>query len=512
MLRLKVFVSSVQKELQEERAAVGSLLTTDPFLNQCVVPRIFEKYPAPLQPNPKAYLELLKNCHVYLLIIGNEYGVIREDGLSATHQEYRLAKERHLPTLVCVRSGGTSHRTPETDRFIEEVKKDGHTYSLFGSANELQQVVRERLVEYLQTTFDTLPNSLQTDQAKDLFQIATPFERKHVDHLTWNDLDDGLAHRLAALAEEKAPEQLTEEMLFDALRSRGYLWFDSTKSVDRPTIAGSLLLAKVPSKVLPQARIQMDAFAGIEPDASPLDSVIDDLPLPLLVDRAIAFVRRNTRRPLIVQGSQRIEKDALPTEAIREAVVNAIAHRDYEVSGAKVVVELFADRLVVSSPGLPPGGQTIDTIRSGRARSRTRNPLVVQGLVFLGFMEERGSGIRRIREAMTKNGLDEPIFDLVGDEFAVTLWFPKEVSVDLPQRESRWNGDTNLSMNERAVLDFIRESGFGTTARCVDHTRLSRAAISKILSGLVEKGWLNKTGSGNGTRYYLTETGSAPIK
>ena len=70
-------------------------------------------------------------------------------------------------------------------------------------------------------------------------------------------------------------------------------------------------------------------------------------------------------------------------------------------------------------------------------------------------MEERGSGIRRIREAMTKNGLDEPVFDLVGDGFAVTLRLPKEAMTD----SAGWKDDTNLSMNERAVLDFIHQNG-----------------------------------------------------
>ncbi|HBT75832.1 MAG TPA: ATP-dependent DNA helicase [Planctomycetaceae bacterium] len=500
MLRLKVFVSSVQKELQEERAAIGSLLTTDPFLNQCVVPRIFEKYPAPLRPDPKAYLQLLKTCHIYVLIIGNEYGLVREDGLSATHQEYRLAKERQLPSLICVKSVTDTQREPETDRFFDEIKADNHTYSRFDTVENLQQVVRERLIEYIQTTFDTLPTPLQNDQAKDLFRIAAPFERKHIDHLAWGDLNYDLARQLAALAEEKSPEQLTDEGMLDALQSRGYLWFDMLKNVDRPTIAGSLLLANAPSKALPQARIQMDAFAGTEPDASPLDSVIDDLPLPLIVDRAIAFVRRNTRKPMIIQGSRRVEKDALPPEAIREAVVNAVAHRDYEVSGAKIVLELFADRLVVSSPGLPPGGQSIETIRAGKARSRTRNPLIVQGLTFLGFMEERGSGIRRIREAMTKNGLGEPKFELVGDEFTVTL----ELSTE-GLNETKEGQSSNLSMNERMVLDFVRENGYGTTSLCVERTKLSRGTITGMLKRLVNEGFLTMEGTGRGTRYMVKD-------
>ena len=96
MIRLKVFISSVQKELQEERAALGGLLATDPFLASSIVPRLFEEYPAPLRPNKQAYLDLLRTCHVYLLIIGKEYGQPLADGLSATHQEYRLPGSKNF--------------------------------------------------------------------------------------------------------------------------------------------------------------------------------------------------------------------------------------------------------------------------------------------------------------------------------------------------------------------------------------------------------------------------------
>ena len=506
MIRLKVFVSSVQKELQEERAAIGSLLTTDPFLNQCAVPRIFEKYPAPLRPNPQAYLQLLQTCHVYLLVLANEYGVIRENGLSATHQEYRHAQKLGLPTLVCVKSGKESLREDKVRDFFSEIQKDNHTYSRYDTIESLQKIVRDRLIEYLQSTYDTLPTPLQNDQAKDLFRIATPFERKHISNLTWKDLDHDLARQLAAIAEEKSPDQLTEEILLDALRSRGYLWYDAIKKEDRPTVAGSLLLASSPSKALPQTRVQMDAFVGTEPDASPLDSVIIDLPLPLLVDRTIAFVRRNTRKPLVIKGSRRIEKEVLPSEAIREAIVNAVAHRDYEETGSKVIVELFADRFVVSSPGQPPGDQKMETIQSGRARSKARNPLTVQGLAFFGFMEERGSGIRRIREAMLKNGLDEPEFELVDGEFIVTLLLDNKLDLQpsgFAGQTKVWESDPNLSINERSVLNYIVENGFGTTSLCVEKLKLSRGTIVSIFKRLTNEGYLRAEGAGRGKRYFV---------
>jgi hypothetical protein len=98
LIRLKIFISSVQKELQKERTAIGRFLVMDDFLRECTVPRIFEDYPQPLRPNPKAYLDLLRQCQIYLLIIGTEYGSNAGGGLSATHEaaSLRNGRFRHL--------------------------------------------------------------------------------------------------------------------------------------------------------------------------------------------------------------------------------------------------------------------------------------------------------------------------------------------------------------------------------------------------------------------------------
>ena len=86
MIRLKVFISSVQKEMRAERIAIGAFLSTDDFLRECTVPRIFEEYPQPLFPNLKAYLDLLRQCQIYLLLVGSQYGIDAGAGLSATHE------------------------------------------------------------------------------------------------------------------------------------------------------------------------------------------------------------------------------------------------------------------------------------------------------------------------------------------------------------------------------------------------------------------------------------------
>jgi hypothetical protein len=197
MIRLKVFISSVQKELREERLAIGSFLATDEFLSSCTVPRIFEDYPQPLYPNPKAYLDLLRKCQVYVLILGKTYGNDSGDGLSATHEEYRLARELKLPTLVCVK-GRDEERDPKARDFFSEIRKDQHTYSRFETEAKLLEAVGKRLREHIETTFAVEPRKAQEEQSRLTRQSASPWERQLLDTLALEDLDLDIAADMMA--------------------------------------------------------------------------------------------------------------------------------------------------------------------------------------------------------------------------------------------------------------------------------------------------------------------------
>ena len=328
MILLKVFVSSVQKELHEERMAVSVLLTTDPFLSGCTVPRLFEAYPAPLHPHKQGYLKLLQTCYMYMLIVGSEYGHVLEDGLSATHQEYRLARELRLPTLVCIKGADEFPREKKEAEFLEEIRADGQKYSRFQSINDLVKITRDRLIKHIRSTFDTLPTTQQDTQAKESICSASMFERQPVGTIDLSALDMDLARQLVAAAEDKPAEKLNDDSVVEALVSRGYLWFDQNERTYRPSAAAVLLLAKIPSKVFPQARLQLDAYAGDEKDASPVDAVFIDRPLSFAVEQAVAFILRNTRHPLGVRELRRVKSNQYPQEALREVLVNAVAHRD----------------------------------------------------------------------------------------------------------------------------------------------------------------------------------------
>lgn len=457
-----------------------------------------------MRPNPKAYLDLLRQCQIYLLLIGREYGADAGDGLSATHEEYRFAQELKLPTLVCVK-GKDKDRVENAKDFFQEIQNTNHIYSRFQTEEKLLKAVSERLCEHIETTFAVELRRAQLEQSKLTRQSASSFERIPLESLIYEDLDSDLTLEMMANAEDRDKDKVDPGDLPRLLLSRSYLWKDS--DVLRPTVAGALLLARKPGNALPQARVQMDTFPGTSRNVDSIDSDIFDAPLPHMVEKAVAFVRRNTAKPMLVKGLKRQKTETYPAEVLREVLVNAMAHREYNDSGAKISIEVFTDRLIVSSPGHPPGGQSIERLASGKARSRLRNPLVVQGLSWLDLMDELGSGIPRMTRLLEQASHPRPAFRIDHDCLVVELR-PSEAGKE-ERSEHRKEMSATQEKHEmqprEAILAEVRASGRISTKVCVQRLGISSASAKRLFKGLVKEEILTMKGSGRSTHYRLTE-------
>ena len=167
-------------------------------------------------------------------------------------------------------------------------------------------------------------------------------------------------------------------------------------------------------------------------------------------------------------------------------------------------LEVFSDRVVVSSPGLPPGKQSLERIARGEGRSRARNPLVVQGLAWLELMDERGSGVRLMREAMQRQGLALPHFAISGDEFLVTLRMAPQVTAardSSVQEPSDLPRELAVSERQREILTRVLADGFVTSASCVRALGIAKDTAWRDLSDLIEKELIVRTGAGKASRY-----------
>jgi ATP-dependent DNA helicase RecG len=499
-LQLRVFISSVQKELASERLAVQILLTTDPFLQQHTRPVLFEQEPQPLRPDFQAYLRLLDKCQLFVLMLGKEYGNLYGD-LSHTHHEYRLSQELKLPTLVCVFGDNKLKRETAVTEFFKEVKNDGHTYDRFLSTEELQQLVRVRLIKHIQDNYHIVPTRDEDRIGKGSIEIASAFERQRL--LDWS-VDATMskrAKRVALAVSGENRKSFSANDQWRELRNRGYIWQDESGE-NKLTAAGLLLLGRDPSVCFPHCRVQLDAFSGVAKDAKAIDHATAVGDIASVVDQTLSFIDRNVRHPLRVIGLKRIEVAEYPEEAIREAIVNALAHRDYEDATRHVVVEVFKDRIVISSPGGPPGDAKMAVINRGTAKSRSRNPLIAQGLRFMELMEERGTGILRMKAAMLGHGLDEPKLAIDDDYFVVTLPGPGE-NLDRIRVSDTQDSKTigHLSARQQKIVEQAVLVGSVTASWCVENLDVSRNTAFLDINHLAELKYLRKVGVGRGTKY-----------
>jgi ATP-dependent DNA helicase RecG len=387
------FVSSVQKELEDERLIIQNLVSTDPFLSAHCVPVLYEYEPASPDKALEGCLKALDSCQVYLLIIGVQYGTFTGE-LSITHTEYRRARDEKLPILAFIKGSREMDREEGTDAFLKELEVDGFKYKRFGNVIELQKEVREALVKLLKDRFCIAPTSDENLIAKQTIEATSTFESQPFTRILWKDLDHKVARQLVAAAENRKEGELSSADLLAGAMLRGLVWIPTGSEEHYATAAGVVLLAKDPSAVFPQCRVLADAYRGSEPDGEPRDHEDIRGPMPLVIDLAVTFIDRNTRHPMKVIGLNRVRIDEYPIEALREALVNAVAHRQYEDAGRKIILEVFPDRVIISSPGLPPAPITLASLRKGNYRPCSRNPVLAQCLSYFHRIEERGSGFQ----------------------------------------------------------------------------------------------------------------------
>jgi ATP-dependent DNA helicase RecG len=209
-----------------------------------------------------------------------------------------------------------------------------------------------------------------------------------------------------------------------------------TKGIHTATVSGLLLFGLNPNRYLPQAGITATAYPGNQNDYETVDEEIIRGPLVSLIskrgrigekgviDRAVDFVNRNMGSNAWLEGGRRIRKTAFPMEAVRESIVNAVAHRDYTITVTDIEISLYADRLEVISPGRLPNTVTIEKMKQGYRAAR--NELLKDILRDYGYIEHRGMGVRnRIIRAMKEHNNTAP--DLIEEEtrFMVRLWKEK---------------------------------------------------------------------------------------
>lgn len=312
------------------------------------------------------------------------------------------------------------------------------------------------------------------------------YETQPVRGATLENVDQGLVEEYARL---RGLDQPVERIL----RGLNLLIEDTL------TVAGVLLFAREPGRWLPRAGVDFLKFEGTAIELGEAFNLVkrEELttPLPRLIrltwDLAGTFVR--TRRRL--RGLEMTEQPEYPDFAWREVIVNAIAHRDYSITGTAIQVRMFDDRLEVESPGGLPG---IVTVKNIRRRHFSRNPQIVGVLKAWRYIEELGFGVDRVFREMEAAGAPPPLITDDGGVVTVTLYAVRPATVPDVNR---------LSLNERQIraLAILAERGRITNREYRELFNVSNATAYADLTELVEKGLVERAGVGRGVFYQLTK-------
>ncbi len=186
------------------------------------------------------------------------------------------------------------------------------------------------------------------------------------------------------------------------------------------SFAGALFFAKNITKWVKNSGVQLVKFDGNEVTDPIVDRKDIEGNLPVIIDKSVDFVDIHNKMSERFEGIRRIDVHDYNKYVIRELIVNAFAHRDWSLHGAKVRVYVFDDYIEIRSPGKIPNTLTLDRMKMGI--SYYRNPLIMQMLTDYGYADKIGRGIMNIIKYHEKNDLKSPEFEECGFEFRVKVW------------------------------------------------------------------------------------------
>ncbi len=327
-------------------------------------------------------------------------------------------------------------------------------------------------------------------------------EDEPIARLDYMDLDLELINR-ALLSDGRSPiRRRSVGALSRALVDLGVAEV-ADASLDPQTLrAAVLLFATQPTRYVKAAATQIVRRVGVGPGPGPVSAREDiDGPIPALLERALTFIDEHTSHHEAVVGTHRETFAEYPPAVLREAILNALAHRDYGLVGATVDVTIWDDRIEIHSPGSLPGHITTENMRS---EHYSRNRRIMRVLKTLNLVEEYGEGVDRMFSEMEARLMEPPHFTATPSSVTVTLYNRSILSIDDQAWLALLGHLEDLTVQERRTLVIARHEE-GVTPRRLRMAFGESFDVDPLIASTVAKGLLVRTGRGGGVRYVLSE-------
>ena len=375
-----------------------------------------------------------------------------------------------------------------------EIHGHGITYLLDKNIDVdfFDQDLREQIRHENQDFVNHYMDLVEEEQMQEEFEGASEKEQElvlsaTVDDLSWDAIQGYITIRGKNFSKSSSN-------LWNFFHKNGFLAIHPKRGTYVPTVAGLLLFGESPEDFLVQSKVKLEANAAGK-------LVLEDVagPLPYLPEKIQDFFSKNMRAYTEVKGFRREKVPEYPLEALREAVINAIVHRDYK-AGARVLVQMTPESIIVKSPGYLLRPLTLDQIRKYDAPPYSRNPRIAETFNVMNLMEERGRGLKNMRDLLVDRGLRPPKFNYESGYFVVTF-FGKELAPGVIRIPSKLLA--KLNNRQKELIDLVSNRGRITSAECAESFKISRETAKRDLRKLEALGIIERRSRGRSTFYVL---------
>ena len=322
------------------------------------------------------------------------------------------------------------------------------------------------------------------------------FENEIVPGVRRSDFDDDIIQEYIAKRSQRggAVTDGLERLLFE---------IGAVDHHGNPTVAGVLLFTKKPQIFLPQSGITFVRFPDVKPRGEGGGAGYGRRAeitgsLARVVERAWQIVWEEMRVGAEVVGLERRDIPEYPRFAVREAIINAVCHRDYRIQGRRIEIRMYTDRLEVISPGGLAGWMTLDNLVD---EHYSRNPRIVMGLYQWGYIEELGLGIDLMIEQMVEAGHPKPAFSAPPGRFTVKLFNAKKQP---KQPDPVPNVGSSLNERQLRAMQYVKQHGSISNREYQQVCQGNSAeTLRRDLVNLVKRNLLMRVGLKKGTHYIL---------
>jgi len=480
-MKYKIFISGVQKELKTERRAIKKYILNDALFSEYFDVFLFEDAPAKSKSAEKSYLDAVRKSDIYIGILGNQYGDVGKIKISPTEAEFKEAKSKNKNILIYIKgeSSFDKDRDPGVQKLIKKIRdsKRGFSYKRFNDVSEFTRLVYASLIEFLREEGIVGRGAFESRICKDAKLV---------------DIDKKKVRWFLKTAKDTRKFPLDPKASVENILTHLKLLQDG-----KLTNAAVLLFAKEPRNFFNQANIKCIHIPSTKVEKPFSSYHIYEDNLFEQVDKAVGFVLDIIKQAVIQQEHtpQFKRPFEIPVFAIQEAIINAVAHRNYNTKSS-VQVMVFLDRVEIWNSGTLPEDLSLEDLKKPHA-SHPNNPLIAGALYLADYIQQAGSGTLEMIKQCKAQGAPEPEFVLIRNvEFRTIL--PRDIYTE--------GILTKLGLNERQVeaVKFIKVGGRITNKEYQEKFELKKRQSTDDLKELEDKGILRRVGTtGRGTYYIL---------